>query len=57
MLVSIIAVAALAAYTAMVPLTIACLAMDLALGLGTGAVFKLVPGGEQPSPARLFWCR
>ena len=32
-----------AAYTAMVPLTIACLAMAVALGLGTGAVFKLVP--------------
>jgi nitrate/nitrite transporter NarK len=30
------------AYTAMVPLTIACLTMALALGLGTGAVFKLV---------------
>jgi NNP family nitrate/nitrite transporter-like MFS transporter len=27
----------------MVPLTIACLTMALALGLGTGAVFKLVP--------------
>ena len=48
LLVSFIAVAALAlvlgvAYTAMVPLTIACLAMAVALGLGTGAVFKLVP--------------
>ena len=32
-----------AAYTAMVPLTIACLTMAVALGLGTGAVFKLVP--------------
>jgi NNP family nitrate/nitrite transporter-like MFS transporter len=31
------------AYTAMVPLTIACLLMAVALGLGTGAVFKLVP--------------
>ena len=31
------------AYTAMVPLTIACLTMAVALGLGTGAVFKLVP--------------
>ena len=43
-----VAVAALAlvlaaAYTAMVPLTIACLTMAVALGLGTGAVFKLVP--------------
>jgi MFS transporter, NNP family, nitrate/nitrite transporter len=31
------------AYTSMVPLTIACLLMAVALGLGTGAVFKLVP--------------
>jgi NNP family nitrate/nitrite transporter-like MFS transporter len=30
-------------YTAIVPLTIGCLAMAMALGLGTGAVFKLVP--------------
>jgi MFS transporter, NNP family, nitrate/nitrite transporter len=30
-------------YTAMVPLTIACLTLAAALGLGTGAVFKLVP--------------
>ena len=30
-------------YSAMVPLTIACLTMAVALGLGTGAVFKLVP--------------
>ena len=30
-------------YESMVPLTICCLAMALALGLGTGAVFKLVP--------------
>jgi NNP family nitrate/nitrite transporter-like MFS transporter len=30
-------------YTRIVPLTIACLTMALALGLGTGAVFKLVP--------------
>ena len=27
----------------MVPLTIACLTMAVCLGLGTGAVFKLVP--------------
>ena len=27
----------------MVPLTICCLTMAVALGLGTGAVFKLVP--------------
>ena len=48
LLVSFIAVAVLAlvlaaTYTAMVPLTIACLTMAVALGLGTGAVFKLVP--------------
>ena len=30
-------------YTSMVPLTFACLTMAVALGLGTGAVFKLVP--------------
>lgn len=30
-------------HTRMVPLTIACLTMAVALGLGTGAVFKLVP--------------
>jgi MFS transporter, NNP family, nitrate/nitrite transporter len=30
-------------YTAIVPLTIFCLTMAFALGLGTGAVFKLVP--------------
>ena len=32
-----------AGYESMVPLTISCLTMALALGLGTGAVFKLVP--------------
>jgi MFS transporter, NNP family, nitrate/nitrite transporter len=32
-----------ATYTSIVPLTIFCLAMAVALGLGTGAVFKLVP--------------
>ena len=31
------------ARTSMVPLTIACLTMAVCLGLGTGAVFKLVP--------------
>jgi NNP family nitrate/nitrite transporter-like MFS transporter len=31
------------AYESMVPLTIACLTMAVFLGLGTGAVFKLVP--------------
>ena len=30
-------------YKHMVPLTIACLTMAVCLGLGTGAVFKLVP--------------
>jgi NNP family nitrate/nitrite transporter-like MFS transporter len=30
-------------YESMVPLTIACLTMAVCLGLGTGAVFKLVP--------------
>ena len=30
-------------YTAMAPLTVACLAAALALGFGSGAVFKLVP--------------
>ena len=48
LLVSFVSVALLAlvlavAYTAMVPLTIACLTLAVALGLGTGAVFKLVP--------------
>jgi NNP family nitrate/nitrite transporter-like MFS transporter len=48
LLVSFVTVTALAlvlavAYTAMVPLTIACLTMAAALGLGMGAVFKLVP--------------
>ena len=48
LLVSFIAVAVLATllaatYTSMVPLTICCLTMAVALGLGTGAVFKLVP--------------
>jgi NNP family nitrate/nitrite transporter-like MFS transporter len=48
LLVSFVAVAALAAvlaaaYGAMAPLTISCLVMALALGLGMGAVFKLVP--------------
>ena len=39
----VLALALAAAYTAMVPLTVACLTMAVALGLGTGAVFKLVP--------------
>jgi len=41
--VALLALVLAAAYTAMVPLTIACLTMAVALGLGTGAVFKLVP--------------
>jgi NNP family nitrate/nitrite transporter-like MFS transporter len=41
--VGVLALVLAVAYTAMVPLTIACLTMALALGLGTGAVFKLVP--------------
>jgi NNP family nitrate/nitrite transporter-like MFS transporter len=41
--VGVLALVLAAAYTAMVPLTIACLTMAVALGLGTGAVFKLVP--------------
>jgi NNP family nitrate/nitrite transporter-like MFS transporter len=41
--VAVLALVLAAAYTAMVPLTIACLSMAVALGLGTGAVFKLVP--------------
>lgn len=39
----VLALVLAAAYTAIVPLTIACLTMAVALGLGTGAVFKLVP--------------
>jgi MFS transporter, NNP family, nitrate/nitrite transporter len=41
--VGILAIGLAAAYTSMVPLTICCLTMAVALGLGTGAVFKLVP--------------
>jgi NNP family nitrate/nitrite transporter-like MFS transporter len=41
--VGVLALVLAATYTAMVPLTIACLSMAVALGLGTGAVFKLVP--------------
>jgi NNP family nitrate/nitrite transporter-like MFS transporter len=48
LLVSFVGVAVLAAllapaYTSMVPLTACCLTIAVALGLGTGAVFKLVP--------------
>jgi NNP family nitrate/nitrite transporter-like MFS transporter len=39
----ILALVLAAAYEHMVPLTAACLAMAVFLGLGTGAVFKLVP--------------
>jgi MFS transporter, NNP family, nitrate/nitrite transporter len=41
--VGVLAVGLAATYTAMVPLTICCLTMALALGLASGAVFKLVP--------------
>ena len=39
----VLALGLAAGYESMVPLTICCLTMALALGLGTGAVFKLVP--------------
>lgn len=53
LLVSFAGISALAAtltgfYTQIVPLTIACLAMAVCLGLGTGAVFKMV-GNEYPT--------
>ena len=41
--IALLAAALAVAYTSMVPLTICCLTMALLLGLGTGAVFKLVP--------------
>jgi MFS transporter, NNP family, nitrate/nitrite transporter len=41
--VGVLALVLATAYTSMVPLTIACLTMAVALGLGMGAVFKLVP--------------
>jgi MFS transporter, NNP family, nitrate/nitrite transporter len=41
--VTALALALAAAYTSMVPLTIACLTLAVLLGLGMGAVFKLVP--------------
>ena len=41
--VMVLALVLAAAYSSMVPLTLACLTMAFALGLGTGAVFKLVP--------------
>jgi NNP family nitrate/nitrite transporter-like MFS transporter len=41
--VGVLALALAATYESMVPLTIFCLTMAVALGLGTGAVFKLVP--------------
>jgi NNP family nitrate/nitrite transporter-like MFS transporter len=41
--VGMLALGLAAAYESMVPLTICCLTMALALGLGMGAVFKLVP--------------
>jgi NNP family nitrate/nitrite transporter-like MFS transporter len=39
----VLALGLAAGYESMLPLTICCLTMALALGLGTGAVFKLVP--------------
>jgi MFS transporter, NNP family, nitrate/nitrite transporter len=41
--VAVLSAALAAAYESMLPLTIACLTMAVALGLGMGAVFKLVP--------------
>lgn len=41
--VGVLALVLAAAYTSIVPLTICCLTMALALGLGMGATFKLVP--------------
>jgi NNP family nitrate/nitrite transporter-like MFS transporter len=40
---SMLALVLAGTYEHMVPLTIACLTMAVCLGLGTGAVFKLVP--------------
>jgi NNP family nitrate/nitrite transporter-like MFS transporter len=40
---AVLALGLAAGYEQMVPLTICCLAMGVLLGLGTGAVFKLVP--------------
>ena len=40
---AVLALALAASYEHMVPLTISCLTMAVFLGLGTGAVFKLVP--------------
>jgi NNP family nitrate/nitrite transporter-like MFS transporter len=39
----VLAVGLAVGYESMVPLTVCCLTMAFALGLGTGAVFKLVP--------------
>jgi NNP family nitrate/nitrite transporter-like MFS transporter len=41
--VAVLAALLAAVYTSMVPLTICCLTLAIALGLGTGAVFKLLP--------------
>ncbi len=41
--VGVLALVLVAGYESMAALTVACLPMALALGLGTGAVFKLVP--------------
>jgi NNP family nitrate/nitrite transporter-like MFS transporter len=40
---AVLALGLAVSYTSMVPLTICCLTMATGLGLGTGAVFKLVP--------------
>ena len=40
---AILALALAGLYESMVPLTIACLSLGIFLGLGTGAVFRLVP--------------
>ena len=40
---SVLAAVLALAYTSMVPLATCCLTMAVALGLRTGAVFKLVP--------------
>ena len=41
--ITVLALVLAATYDSMVPLTICCLTMAVLLGLGTGAVFKLVP--------------
>jgi NNP family nitrate/nitrite transporter-like MFS transporter len=41
--ITVLALVLAVAYSSIVPLTIACLTMAVALGLGQGATFKLVP--------------